>query len=226
MAICRRRRMWRSPPPSIARGSCCRRSTRRGRRQDSRPRASCPCDCCRAQPIQARPWVSQWLSTLPAEPRSASLTARVTEITPAMLRPFVTPDTIREVEGKMALSITAEADALALERVRASAVLDEAAAHAGRRSVQTGGSHETAARGRLRIDRRSALGFARQRHPRVRRREHRRGSASGRCRRYRGARSASPRSVCNRHRHGRDGAGRLHREGSTSVARHRGSASV
>ena len=76
---------------------------------------------------QARPWVSEWLSRLPAEPRSASLTARVTEITPAMLRPFVTPDTVREIEGKMALSITAEADALALERVRASAVLDEAA---------------------------------------------------------------------------------------------------
>ena len=42
-----------------------------------------------------------------------------------MLRPFVTPDTVREIEGKMALSITAEADALALERVRASAVVDE-----------------------------------------------------------------------------------------------------
>ena len=74
----------------------------------------------------ARPWVSQWLSTLPDEPRSASLTARVTDITPAVLRPFLTPDTIREVGGKMVLSITAEADALALERVRASAVLDEA----------------------------------------------------------------------------------------------------
>ena len=38
---------------------------------------------------------------------------------------LVTPDTVREIEGKMALSITAEADALALERVRASAVVDE-----------------------------------------------------------------------------------------------------
>ena len=37
----------------------------------------------------------------------------------------MTPDTVREIEGKMALSITAEADALALERVRASAVVDE-----------------------------------------------------------------------------------------------------
>ena len=75
---------------------------------------------------QAPSWLSQWLSTLPDEPRSASLTARVTDITPAMLQPFLTPDTIREVGGKMALSIAAEADALALERVRASAVLDEA----------------------------------------------------------------------------------------------------
>ena len=43
-----------------------------------------------------------------------------------MLQPFLAPDTIREVGGKMALSIAAEADALALERVRATAVLDEA----------------------------------------------------------------------------------------------------
>ena len=71
-------------------------------------------------------WLSSWLSTLPDEPRSASLFARVTEITPAVLQPFVAPDTIREVGGRMALSIAAEADALALERVRATAVLDEA----------------------------------------------------------------------------------------------------
>ena len=79
-----------------------------------------------AKSDQARPWLSQWLSTLPDEPRSAALNARVTDITPAVLLPFLTPDTIREVGGRMVLSITAEADALALERVRGSAVLDEA----------------------------------------------------------------------------------------------------
>jgi outer membrane protein assembly factor BamA len=73
----------------------------------------------------ARPWLSEWLSTLPEDPRSASLTARVTDITPGVLRPFLTPDRVREIDGRMALTITAEADALALERVRGSAVLDE-----------------------------------------------------------------------------------------------------
>ena len=75
---------------------------------------------------QVRPWVSEWLSTLPEEPRSASLTARVSDITPAVLQPFLTPDRVREIDGKAAITITAEADAIALERVRGSAVLDEA----------------------------------------------------------------------------------------------------
>jgi outer membrane protein assembly factor BamA len=75
---------------------------------------------------QAGSWLSRWLSSLPDEPRSASLQARVTDITPAVLQPFLTPDMIREVGGRMVLAIAAEADALALDRVRGSAVLDEA----------------------------------------------------------------------------------------------------
>jgi outer membrane protein assembly factor BamA len=89
-------------------------------------RGALPLRLLSGEPGQARPWLAAWLAALPEEPRGASLTARVTNITPAVLRPFLTPDRVREIDGTMVLSITAEADALALERVRGSAVLDEA----------------------------------------------------------------------------------------------------
>ena len=74
-----------------------------------------------------RGWVgARWLDSLPREPASASLSARVTGITPKVLAPFVGAEQLREIDGAMALTITADADALSLEHARASVVLDEA----------------------------------------------------------------------------------------------------
>ena len=71
-------------------------------------------------------WAAKWLASLPREPATASLSARVTGITPKVLEPFVAAERLREVQGAMALTVAADADALTLDRVRGSAVLDDA----------------------------------------------------------------------------------------------------
>ena len=71
-------------------------------------------------------WVARWLASLPREPANASLSARVTGITPKVLAPFVGAEQLREIDGAMALTIAADAGALSLEHVNASVVLDEA----------------------------------------------------------------------------------------------------
>ena len=71
-------------------------------------------------------WAARWLASLPPEPARAALSARVTGITPTVLEPFAGADALREVDGTMALTITADAAALSIEHTRATAVLDEA----------------------------------------------------------------------------------------------------
>jgi outer membrane protein assembly complex protein YaeT len=55
-----------------------------------------------------------------------TLSARVSGISPAAAAPFLSPAQLRELGGKMSATITAEADAFALDRIRASLLVDEA----------------------------------------------------------------------------------------------------
>ena len=71
-------------------------------------------------------WRSTWLASLPNEPTSATLVARLDGITPNVLAPFVEPSQLKEIAGTVAATVTAEADTFAIDRVRASVVLDEA----------------------------------------------------------------------------------------------------
>lgn len=72
-------------------------------------------------------WRSTWLASLPGEQKPATLSARVTGISRDVLVPFVEPSQLQEVAGTVAVTLTAGAEAFAIDRVRASAVLDEAA---------------------------------------------------------------------------------------------------
>ena len=69
-------------------------------------------------------WGSDWLASLSSEPSSATLTARLTDVTEEALAPFVEPSRLGEITGTLAASVTAEADAFALDEVRASIVVD------------------------------------------------------------------------------------------------------
>ncbi len=71
-------------------------------------------------------WRARWLASLPNEPKSATLVARLTGITPNVLTSFVEPSQLKEIAGTVAATVTAEADAFGIDRVRASVVLDEA----------------------------------------------------------------------------------------------------
>jgi hypothetical protein len=71
-------------------------------------------------------WRSTWLASLPSEPTSATLVARLTGITLEVLAPFVEPSQLKEIAGTVAATVTAEADTFAIDGVRASVVLDEA----------------------------------------------------------------------------------------------------
>ena len=98
-------------------------------------------------------WASQWLASLPPAPRTARLAARATGITPEVLIPFASAEAIRDVTGAMALTLTAEADALSLERTRASVVVDEASfTLAGVGFKQTEPTRIGLENGRARID--------------------------------------------------------------------------
>ncbi|HZM60509.1 MAG TPA: translocation/assembly module TamB domain-containing protein, partial [Vicinamibacterales bacterium] len=71
-------------------------------------------------------WGSNWLTSLPVEPRSATLTARVTGVTREALAPFVDPGQLQRIGGGVDASISAAADGFSLDAVRGSLVLDEA----------------------------------------------------------------------------------------------------
>lgn len=71
-------------------------------------------------------WGSNWLTSLPVEPRSATLTARVTGVTREALAPFVDPEQLQRIEGSVDASISAAADSFSLDAVSGSVVLDEA----------------------------------------------------------------------------------------------------
>jgi len=71
-------------------------------------------------------WGSNWLTSLPNEPRSATLTARVTGVTREALASFVNREQLERIEGSVDASISAEADGFSLEALRGSVVLDQA----------------------------------------------------------------------------------------------------
>jgi outer membrane protein assembly factor BamA/autotransporter translocation and assembly factor TamB len=71
-------------------------------------------------------WGSNWLDSLPAEPRSATVTARITGVTTDALAPFVDPATLKQVSGSVDATVSAVADGFTLDRVRGSLVLDDA----------------------------------------------------------------------------------------------------
>ena len=71
-------------------------------------------------------WGSNWLMSLPAEPTSATLTARVTGVTREALAPFVDAGQLQRIGGSVNASIAAAADGFSLDAVRGSVVLDEA----------------------------------------------------------------------------------------------------
>jgi len=55
----------------------------------------------RASPTGIAAWGSSWLASLPAEPRTATLAARVTGLTSAALAPFVDASTLQSVSGSV-----------------------------------------------------------------------------------------------------------------------------
>jgi outer membrane protein assembly factor BamA len=71
-------------------------------------------------------WGANWLNSLPDEPRTATLNARVTGVTKDALASFVEPAQLEQVAMTAAATLTADADRLALDALRASIVLDQA----------------------------------------------------------------------------------------------------
>ena len=71
-------------------------------------------------------WGSNWLTSLPDEPRSATLSARVTGVTTDALASFVDPAQLERVALTADATLTADADRFALDALRASIVLDQA----------------------------------------------------------------------------------------------------
>ncbi len=55
-----------------------------------------------------------------------TLTARLTNVSPAALAPFLSPAQLRELGGTLSAAVTAETDAFALDRIRASLIVDPA----------------------------------------------------------------------------------------------------
>lgn len=65
-----------------------------------------------------------YLATLPAIPAPARLAMRVDAITPAVLAPFVPESMLAQINGRLAASLSIEADALSIERARGELRLD------------------------------------------------------------------------------------------------------
>jgi outer membrane protein insertion porin family len=99
-------------------------------------------------------WASHWLASLPDEPRTAALDGSLTGITTTALLPFVESSRqLDEIDGVVDASVSAEADALALDRLRASLVLDRAALTvAGVPIAQSVPTRLTFERGRAALD--------------------------------------------------------------------------
>ena len=93
------------------------------------------------------------MTTLPAGQKSATLRARVTNITPDALAPFLNPSQLEQIAGTVAASITADADTFALDGIRAALVVDEASlALAGVPLVQSEPTRLRLAGGTARIE--------------------------------------------------------------------------
>jgi autotransporter translocation and assembly factor TamB len=71
-------------------------------------------------------WGANWLSSLPDEPRAATLNGRVTGATTEALASFVDPAQLERVALTADATLTAAADRLAIDALRASIVLDQA----------------------------------------------------------------------------------------------------
>jgi len=71
-------------------------------------------------------WGSNWLDSLPAEPRSATVTARIAGVTTDALAAFVDPASLKQVSGSIDATVSAQADGFTLDRVRGSLVFDNA----------------------------------------------------------------------------------------------------
>jgi outer membrane protein assembly factor BamA len=71
-------------------------------------------------------WGSAWLDSLPVEPRSATLSARLTGVTTEALASFVDPAQLERVTLTADATLTGDADRFALDAIRASVVLDQA----------------------------------------------------------------------------------------------------
>ena len=211
MAISRRPPASSSTRAWIRRASSCGRSARPGSRRRSSADATVPLRLIARAiaeadgQVAADGWASRWLASLPPEPARASLSARVTGITPKVLEPFAGAETLREVGGTMALTVTADAGALSIEQARGDGGAGRGVADAGRRPVQADRAHAAPARERPRQDRGAAVGLARQPARRHRQRGRRRGSASHGREGERHPRPARARRVRERRRHERDG---------------------
>lgn len=66
----------------------------------------------------------RYLDSLPSGDRAARLAARIAPLTKAVLAPWLDPATLAEIEADAAATLTAEADALALDRVRGELAFD------------------------------------------------------------------------------------------------------
>ena len=96
---------------------------------------------------------SNWLTSLPAEPRAATLTARMTGLTANALAPFVDPEQLQKIAGTVDASLSAEASAFSLEALQASAVLDRASLNlAGVPITQTVPTRLRLERGQARLE--------------------------------------------------------------------------
>jgi autotransporter translocation and assembly factor TamB len=71
-------------------------------------------------------WGSTWLTSLPDEPHSATLNARVTGVTTDALATFVDRRRLDQMAVMADATLTADADRLALDAVRGTVVLDQA----------------------------------------------------------------------------------------------------
>ena len=67
-----------------------------------------------------------YLETLPRNPGPARLSARIAPVTPAVLAPWLDESTLARLQATLAVSLSLEADALSLERLRGESVLDRA----------------------------------------------------------------------------------------------------
>jgi outer membrane protein insertion porin family len=83
-------------------------------------------------PVRLKPasgiaaWGSNWLDSLPAEPGSATVTARITGVTTDAVAAFVDPSTLKQVSGSVDATVSAQADGFTFDRVHGSLVLDNA----------------------------------------------------------------------------------------------------